>query len=282
MSPRYSKEVTIEHQWIALTFKPIVTLTLLSCGLNSLLNFIWLYSLRISIDFSQFFSSSIHAQNRCSYTHMHTHTSNNMILLVTWYTFTRAPGSPWCLTPPHRYAHSYMDSYTSTPVYTYLYHLAYPYMDICIYLHIHTYILLMIYLGVHSDTYLHIDTPRPYIPVHLYISTIIVNSQLYTHIYTYTHASNPLYVFTNSSAGAGYDTRSIFKWSLTGLNSEFVFSCTGCLTKAEELSLPYYSPHNWRENNWIYIFSKVLSAMGNAISLVQNLNSCHCVHFIWQ
>ena len=31
-------------------------------------------------------------------------------------------------------------------------------------------------------------------------------------------------LFTNPSARAGYDTRSIFKWSLTGLNSEFSFS----------------------------------------------------------
>ena len=33
-----------------------------------------------------------------------------------------------------------------------------------------------------------------------------------------------LILFTNPSAQAGYDTRSIFKWSLTGLNSEFSFS----------------------------------------------------------
>ena len=33
-----------------------------------------------------------------------------------------------------------------------------------------------------------------------------------------------------------------FKWSLTGLNSEFSFSKTSCLTKAEEPSLPYYLP----------------------------------------
>ena len=31
-------------------------------------------------------------------------------------------------------------------------------------------------------------------------------------------------LFTNPSARAGYDTRSIFKWSLTGLNLEFSFS----------------------------------------------------------
>ena len=33
-----------------------------------------------------------------------------------------------------------------------------------------------------------------------------------------------------------------FKRSLTGLNSEFSFSYTSCLTKAEEPSLPYYLP----------------------------------------
>ena len=49
-------------------------------------------------------------------------------------------------------------------------------------------------------------------------------------------------LFTNPSARAGYDTRSIFKRSLTGLNSEFSFSYTSCLTKAEEPSLSYYLP----------------------------------------
>ena len=46
----------------------------------------------------------------------------------------------------------------------------------------------------------------------------------------------------NPSARAGYDTRSIFKRSLTGLNSEFSFSWTSCFTKAEEPSLPYHLP----------------------------------------
>ena len=46
----------------------------------------------------------------------------------------------------------------------------------------------------------------------------------------------------NPSARAGYDTRSIFKRSLTGFNSQFSFSWTSCLTKAEEPSLSYYLP----------------------------------------
>ena len=49
-------------------------------------------------------------------------------------------------------------------------------------------------------------------------------------------------IFTNPSAQAGYDTRSVFKRSLTGLNSEFSFSKTSCLTKAEEPCLSYYLP----------------------------------------
>ena len=49
-------------------------------------------------------------------------------------------------------------------------------------------------------------------------------------------------LFTNPSARAGYDTRSIFKRNLTGLNSQFSFSLTSCLTKAEEPSLSYYLP----------------------------------------
>ena len=40
----------------------------------------------------------------------------------------------------------------------------------------------------------------------------------------------------------GLDMTQMFKRSLTGLNSEFSFSSTSCLTKAEEPSLSYYLP----------------------------------------
>ena len=44
------------------------------------------------------------------------------------------------------------------------------------------------------------------------------------------------------STRAGCDTKSVFKKSLTGLNSEFSFSLIGYQTKAKENSLSYYSP----------------------------------------
>ena len=62
--------------------------------------------------------------------------------------------------------------------------------------------------------------------------------KMYQHVWTNDYHI----IFTNPSAWTGYDSMSIFKRSLTGLNSEFSFSETSCLTKAEELSLPYYLP----------------------------------------
>ena len=61
-------------------------------------------------------------------------------------------------------------------------------------------------------------------------------------------------IFTNPSTQEGYDTRSIFKWSLTGLNSEYFFSSTSCLTKAEDLQSVLLFTHSWKENNWIHTF----------------------------
>ena len=69
---------------------------------------------------------------------------------------------------------------------------------------------------------------------------------------------NLMVLFTNPSARAGYDTRSIFKRSLTGFNSEFSFSYTSCLTKAEEPSLSYYLPKAGRRIIGFIPFPRVL------------------------
>ena len=57
------------------------------------------------------------------------------------------------------------------------------------------------------------------------------------------------------------DTRSIFKRSLTGLNSEFSFSLTSFPTKAEEPSLPYNLPIAGGRIIGFIPFSKGISAM---------------------
>ena len=73
-----------------------------------------------------------------------------------------------------------------------------------------------------------------------------------------------------------------FKRSLTRLNSEFSFSKTSCLTKAEEPSLSCYLPIDGGRNHWIHTFPKSISALWYAISLLQDLNSCRRVHFLRQ
>ena len=65
-------------------------------------------------------------------------------------------------------------------------------------------------------------------------------------------------IFTNPSARAGYDTRSIFKRSLTGLNSEYSLFLTSCLIKAEKPSLPYYLPIAGRRDIGYIPFPRVL------------------------
>ena len=51
-----------------------------------------------------------------------------------------------------------------------------------------------------------------------------------------------IYIFTKPFTQAGSDTISIFKLSLTGLNSEFSFFLTSFHTKVKEPSLLYYLP----------------------------------------
>ena len=54
-----------------------------------------------------------------------------------------------------------------------------------------------------------------------------------------------------------------FKWSIAGLNSEFYFSSTGCLTKAKEPKLLF--THNWKETNTMQlnrVWDKVRNNIG--------------------
>ena len=58
------------------------------------------------------------------------------------------------------------------------------------------------------------------------ITGILLDKDIYGFYFLW-EIKQELILFTNPSAQAGYDSRSIFKRSLTGLNSEFSF------TKAE-------------------------------------------------
>ena len=62
------------------------------------------------------------------------------------------------------------------------------------------------------------------------------------------------YVFTQALCHEQNVTRSIFKQSTAGLNSEFSFCKTGWLNKAQELGLPL------KEKKQIYTFPKDVSA----------------------
>ena len=80
------------------------------------------------------------------------------------------------------------------------------------------------------------------------------HAYIYIYIYIYTHTNTNKHIYGVSKKGNAFffsihiysplhlGTKSIFKRSLTGLNSEFSFSYTKFLTKAEEPSLPYYLP----------------------------------------
>ena len=92
-------------------------------------------------------------------------------------------------------------------------------------------------------------------------------------------------LFTNPSARAGYDTRSILRRSLAGLNSVF-FLLDELPHQGWRTQSALLFTHSWREDNWNHTFPKAISAIWNAISaiwiaisLVRDLNSCHRVHF---
>ena len=75
----------------------------------------------------------------------------------------------------------------------------------------------------------------------LYLRTLY---HRYWWLFTYEYSKYHYvwYYLPTPSDRAGYDIRSIFKRSLTGLNSGFSFSQSSCLTKAEEPSPSYYLP----------------------------------------
>ena len=88
---------------------------------------------------------------------------------------------------------------------------------------------------IHQFTYHSSNISSTEIDVNIYIGKTRTAIERFTTVGNLIHIYQPLH-------SGRYDTRSIFKWSLTGLNSEFSFSKASCLTRTEEPSLPYYLP----------------------------------------
>ena len=69
------------------------------------------------------------------------------------------------------------------------------------------------------EKYAHVHI-HPHIHTHVSVHTY---NHIFTETNTYTSTHTRTYILTNPSVRVGYDTRSIFKRSLTGLKSEFSF-----------------------------------------------------------
>ena len=79
-------------------------------------------------------------------------------------------------------------------------------------------------------------------------------------------------IFPNPSKGAWCDARSIFKWSLTYLNSDFSSPRPVAILKLKNNATLLFIQIR-RENSWIHTFPKGICALWNANSLVQVLKS---------
>ena len=64
----------------------------------------------------------------------------------------------------------------------------------------------------------------------------------------------------NPSTMAGYDTRSVFKWSTASLKLTFSSPGLVVLPRLEKISLPYYLPIAGERKKWIHAFFKGISA----------------------
>ena len=76
--------------------------------------------------------------------------------------------------------------------------------------------------------------------VHTQVCALLKSIMSYVIIFFFKEALTDLHIYPTPSPSAGCDTRSILKWNIACLNSEFYF-WTVCLTKTKESCLPYYS-----------------------------------------
>ena len=154
----------------------------------------------------------------------------------------------------------YNDLFISLYIYIYIYIYVCVCACVCVcvmhaWMHIFLCMFACVRLRATSSSYLSMDLSQiTYIYIYIYIYKISVKIPfVITRPYPYTLRRmvffiTPLYFKMSSSylptppLGQDMTQSNFFKRSLTGLNSEFSFSLTSCLTKAEEPSLPYYLP----------------------------------------
>ena len=136
--------------------------------------------------------------------------------------------------------------------------------------------IIAIYL-ISTQIYIAYKTILPPFPHHTQIHK-------HTHTHAHTRTCALIYVFIIFTQ----PLRSGRIWHkvnfLSGVQQVWIQSCPSFRLVASprlknQSALLFI--HSWRENNWIHTFPKGISAMWNAISVVQDLNSCCRVHFLW-
>ena len=91
-----------------------------------------------------------------------------------------------------------------------------------------------------------------------------------------------LYIFSRPPVRTGCNTRSNCKRNLTGLNSEFYFLLNRFPYKTLRAQSTQLLSCNWKEKCWMHTFFNGNSAMWNANSFPQHLNSSSRVNFLWR
>ena len=117
----------------------------------------------------------------------------------------------------------------------------------------------------------------------IWIYMYIINKVLYILAYhaTFWDLNFNLIIFTNLSLlGQDMTQSQFFKRSLTGFDFRVFLLLDKLPHQGWRTQSALLFTHSWRENIWIHTFPKDISAMWNAISLVQDLNSHRRIHFL--
>ena len=107
--------------------------------------------------------------------------------------------------------------------------LSFSYLSLSVYSHLSIHLSVCMYVCMYVCLLCRVVSMFISINCNMFIPTIYLGYFTSITLLIYLSIHRSIYIFMNTylpkpSARAGYDTRSIFKWSLTGLNPEFSFS----------------------------------------------------------